>query len=238
MIGASFSLHVTLSGGLFYGKGAVSFKNSFDDIQDGIDMVQSVGKKTMQLTANVTKAANDVEEQSHPQDIGEEPICSLDSEVSTQIRTIYNELVANIDQLRSTLDERLLSIDGDVLYVLGLMDDIEHALYFADIFFYVLVAITVVIITLIVAMLGGAFFAWKGISNSFTKCIQYALIWPLFIFFMVLSWIFATLFLAAGLAGADFCVTPDQYVEDFMYAHEDKFDGILFGFIIFYVTVC
>ena len=216
----------------------MSFKNSIDDVQDGIDMVKNVCETTLELTANVTRAADDVEEQSHSKDTGGEPICGLDSESSTQIRSIYNELVANIDQLRSTVDEHLLSIDGDVLYVLNLMEDIENALHWADIFFYILVAITVVIITLIVAILTGACFAWKGVSNTFTKCIQYALIWPLFIFFLVLSWIFATLFLAAGLAGADFCVTPDKYVEDFLYAHEDMFDGILFGFMIYYVTVC
>ncbi len=201
-------------------------------------MVKNVCETTLELTANVTKAADDVEKQSQPDDIEGEPICGLDSETSTQIRSVYNELVANIDQLRSTVDEHLVSINGDVSYVLSLMHDIEYALYWADIFFYVLIAITVVIISLIVAILTGAFFAWKGISNSFTKCIQYALIWPLFIFCLGLSWIFATLFLAAGLAGADFCVTPDRYVEDFLNAHKDMFDGILFGFIIYYVTVC
>jgi hypothetical protein len=198
-------------------------------------MVQDVCAKTLSLSQNVTKASVDVEEKNIPrQDTGGDPICGVDSEVSTQINSIYNELVANIDQLRSTIDEHLRSIDGDVVYVLSLMEDIEHALYFADIFFYVLVAITVVIVVIIVALLAGVVFAWKGVSNYFTKC---TLIWPLFIFFLCLSWIFATLFLAAGIAGADFCVTPDKYVEDFLYAHEDKFDGMLFGFLIYYVTV-
>lgn len=66
---------------------------------------------------------------------------------------------------------------------------------------------------------------------------QYAILWPLFIFFLVLSWIFATVFLVASLAGADFCFSPDKYVEDVLNSMEDQFDGIIFGFIVYYVSV-
>ena len=200
-------------------------------------MAQDIGENAMKLAENVTAGANDVEDQVQP-DVGEEPICGLDSELSTRIRSLYNELTANVDSLKSTLDENIGSIRRDVQNVLNALEEIENYLEWSDIFFNVLIAITVVIITLIVAMMGGVFFAWKGVSNTFTKCIQYALIWPLFIFSLVVSWIFATLFLAAGLAGSDFCVDPDKYVEDFLYAHEDMFDGMLFGFLVYYVTVC
>lgn len=86
-------------------------------------------------------------------------------------------------------------------------------------------------------MLVGVFFAWKGISNCLTKFIQFALLWPLFIFFLILSWIFATLFLVFSLAGADFCVSPDQYVQAILDKDADMFDGIIFGFVVFYVSV-
>ncbi len=131
LFGGFLTLHTldTLPGELFYGIGAVSFKNSIDDVQDGIYMVKNVCETTLGLTANVARAADDVEEQSHPKDTGE-PICGLDSESSTQIRSS----LANIDQLRSTVDEHLLNIDGDVLYVLNLMGGIENALHWPDIF--------------------------------------------------------------------------------------------------------
>jgi len=228
---------VIISGGLFYGKGAVSFRHAIHDVHQGIDMAQEIGEKAMLLAENVTAAADDVEEQIQPQENEGEQICGLDSELTTQIRSLYNELNANVDQLKATLEENVGSISSDIQDVMNTLEDVEKYLEWSDIFFTVLIIITVVIITLIVAMLVGVVFAWQGVSNSFTKCIQYALIWPLFIFSLVLSWIFATLFLAAGLAGADFCVTPDKYVEDFLYAHEDMFDGMLFGFLIYYVTV-
>ena len=201
-------------------------------------MAQAIANEAMKIAENVTKSANEVEDQVQPEQGGDEPICGLDSELSSKIRSLYNQLSANVGELRSTIDDNIGSISADVQNVQNLLADIENALVWSDIFFSVLIAITVVIITLIVAMLVGVLFAWKGISNSFTRCIQYALIWPLFIFSLVLSWIFATLFLAAGLAGSDFCVKPDKYVEDFLYAHKDMFDGMLFGFLVYYVTVC
>lgn len=225
-----------IPGGLFYGKGAIAFRNAINEVQYGIDLVQDIGTKAMNLAENVTAAAEDVEDQVQPDD-SEEPICGLDSELSTTIRSLYNELTANIDQLKATLDENVGSISKDVQNVLNALEEVENYLVWSDVFFNVLIAITVVIITLIVLMMTGVLFAWKGISNALTKCIQYALIWPLFIFSLILSWIFATLFLAAGLAGSDFCVDPDQYVEKFLYAHEEMFDGMLFGFLVYYVTV-
>ena len=225
-----------IPGGLFYGKGAIAFRNAINEVQYGIDMVQDIGTKAMNFAENVTAAAEDVEDQFQPDD-SQEPICGLDSELSTRIRSLYNELTANVDQLKATLDENVGSISKDVQNVLNALEEVENYLVWSDVFFNVLVAITVVIITLIVLMMTGVLFAWKGISNAFTKCIQYALIWPLFTFSLILSWIFATLFLAAGLAGSDFCVDPDQYVEKFLYAHEEMFDGMLFGFLVYYVTV-
>ena len=220
----------------FTGKGAIAFRNAINEVQYGIDLVQDIGTKAMNFAENVTAAAEDVEDQFQPDD-SQEPICGLDSELSTRIRSLYNELTANVDQLKATLDENVGSISKDVQNVLNALEEVENYLVWSDVFFNVLIAITVVIITLIVLMMAGVLFAWKGISNSLTKCIQYALIWPLFTFSLILSWIFATLFLAAGLAGSDFCVDPDQYVEKFLYAHEEMFDGMLFGFLVYYVTV-
>jgi len=102
----------------------------------------------------------------------------------------------------------------------------------------ILVAISVIIIALVVCMLVGVFFAWKGVTNCVTKLLQYAIIWPLFVFFLVLSWIFATLFLTASLAGSDFCYDPDQYVQTLLDQRSSGFEGIIVGFVVFYISGC
>jgi len=233
---------VIISGGVFYGKGVVSFKNSIDEVRLGIDLVQTAARKTIDLTENVIQAEGDIEEELVPtaqveqENNGE--ICGLNSEVSAQVRTVYVELTKNVDLLKEMVEGSLASFSHDLKNLITLTEKVDSGLDQADIFFYILITISVVLIGLIVAMLVGVFFAWKGVSNCVTKAMQYAIIWPLFIFFLVLSWLFATLFLIASLAGSDFCVNPDKNTQAILGQDEDEFQGIFFGFVIFYVSGC
>lgn len=232
---------VIVAGGLFYGKGVVSFRNSIDDVRKGIDLVQVAAVKGIELTENVLQAGGDVEEEFKTSQNATDPsesICGLDSELSAQIRNLYGELSSNVDQLKIMLNGSLKSFGHDLQSLVTLTEEISSQLDKADIFLYILLAISIIIIVLIVAMLVGVFFACKGVSNCVTKCMQYAILWPLFVFFLVLSWIFATLFLVFSLAGSDFCVSPDQNVQTFLDSNEDMFDGIIFGFIVYYVSGC
>lgn len=233
---------VLISGILFYTNGVHAFKNSIDEVRNGIDLVQAAAYKGINLAENVLAQGSRLEEERQPsQEVNESRggnICGLDSEVSTQIRTGYDLLTSNIDEVTNMVDDQLQSFSHDLKSLVSLTEDINNSLDTADIFLYILVAISCIIIVLIVAMLVGVFFAWKGVSNCLTRCIQYAIIWPLFIFFLILCWIFATLFLVSSLAGADFCIEPDRHVQTLLNKNDDQFDGIIFGFIIFYVSGC
>ena len=232
---------VLVAGILFYTNGVHSFWGSIDEVRNGIDLVQDAAYKGIRLTDDVivqgTRLENERQPSQEATDSRGGEICGLDSEVSTQIRTMYTGLTSNIDQVTSTLDGQLGSFGNDLRSLVSLTEDINNSLDTADVFLFILVAISCIIIGLIIAMLVGVFFAWKGVSNCLTRCIQYAIIWPLFIFFLILCWIFATLFLITSLAGADFCVAPDRNVEELLNKRDGEFDGIIFGFIIFYVSV-
>lgn len=166
-----------------------------------------------------------------------EQICAADEELSAQIREVYKEITGSVEELKTMLAGSLDDIGSDLNQLLVLTEDIDNSLESANIFFAVLIAISAVLLALVIAMIVGVFFAWKDLSNCFTKCIQYALIWPLFVLILILSWVFAMLFLSAGLAGADFCIDPDAQVQTFLNNHSEAFDGIMFGFIMYYVSV-
>lgn len=234
---------VIISGGLFYGKGVVSFRNSIDEVRQGIDLVQTAAYKTIELTDGLLLAERDLDDEMEPsREVAAEredgSICGLDSELSVSIRNVYDELSTNVDEFKGMLEGSLASFGDDLRSLVSLTEEIDSSLDQADIFFYILIAISVIIIGLIAAMLVGVFFAWKGINNCFTIAIRYAIIWPLFIFVLILSWIFATLFLVASLAGADFCISPDQYVQSLLNRNADEFDGIIFGFVLYYISGC
>ncbi len=157
--------------------------------------------------------------------------------MSAQIREAYKELTDSIKGLQTMLDDSLEDFGSDLNQLLILTEDIDNSLESANIFFAILIAISAVLLALVIAMIVGVFFAWNGLSNCFTKCIQYALIWPLFVVILILSWVFAMLFLSASLAGADFCIDPDTIVQTYLNNHSEAFNSIMFGFMMYYVSV-
>jgi len=199
--------------------------------------------KGIELTENllldkeeIVEEVDTTEEVKDESESGE--ICGLDSETSNQIRLAYDEFTTNVDELTDMLDGTLEGFSDDLRSLISLTQNIDDSLDTADIFFYILITISVVIICIVAAMLAAVFFAIKGWENTFTRIIKGALLWPFFIFFLLLSWIFATLFLVFSLAGADFCVDPDGYVQVLLEQSEDMFEGLIFGFIVYYVSGC
>ena len=233
---------VMIAGGLFYGKGVTSFKNSIDGVRVGIDLVQVAAYKGISLTEGLMTGRDEINEDVESTEEVKEgnggEICGLDTDISDQIRTVYDEFVVNVDELTDMLDGTLEGFTHDLTRLIELTQQVDDSLDQADIFFYILIAISAIIICIIMAMLVGVFMAYKGWQNCLTTCVKNALIWPLFIFFLILSWLFATLFLVASLAGADFCFSPDEYVQTILTQNEDTFDGIIFGFITYYVSGC
>jgi len=143
-----------------------------------------------------------------------------------------------VKQLRTMLDGRLDGLASDLNTLLLITDDIDRTLEVADIFLAILIAISLVFLVLVLVMLVGAYLAYRGISNRITTCVRRAMIWPVFVVMLTLSWIFATLFLSASLAGADFCIDPDAYVQVLLNEHSEKFKSIFFGFVLYYVSGC
>jgi enamine deaminase RidA (YjgF/YER057c/UK114 family) len=165
-------------------------------------------------------------------------ICGFNGALSNKIQEIFTNLSAAHEQLSSMVDETLSDMSDDLRSLIVLTENVEKSLYNADIFFYIMIVVTCFLALLIVAMLIGVWFSAKNISNCFTKCITRAIIWPLFIFFLVLAWLFATVFLAVQLGGADFCVDPDMYVAQFLKNNMHMFEGPVLGILLYYISGC
>ena len=214
--------------------------SSLDEVRAGIILVQDTATTAIEVTDNVFKAQEDIATGMNLEGTGVESgqsICGATTAVSDQIQIIYNDLQAQVDELTSMVQGTLASFGTDLEELIALTEEMESSLDSANIFFYILIAISVIIVSLIVVMITGVFFSAKGHSNCFTRFITNAVLWPVFIFFLILFWAFATLFLVASLAGADFCVQPDEYMQAVLNRNQDKFDGVIFGFIIYYISV-
>jgi len=232
---------VIIAGILFYSKGVTAFQSSLNSVKEGIDLTQVAAYKAIDLTNNVLKASDDVEQGiEEGQEVEEEAeagqICGLDGEVAIQIQSAYSELETNVDQFKRMIEGNLQGFEKDLRSLVSLTESIDNSLDSANIVFAILIAISCVMIGLILVMLVGVVFSIYGVSNCLTCCIRNAVVWPLFTLLLVLSWILATLFLVLSVSGADFCISPDKHVQALLNRNEDQFDGIIFGFVIFYVS--
>lgn len=138
--------------------------------------MQDAANKAIKLTDDVLQAGEDIDDEMQPTREVEEQngnqICGLDSDFSITVQETYDNLSAGVDDLKGMLAGTLDSFGDDLRSLVSLTEDIENQLNSADIFFYILIAISVIIIGLVIAMLVGVLFAWKGISNCFTKLLQ------------------------------------------------------------------
>jgi len=226
---------------LFYTKGVAAFKNSIDSMTRGIDLVQDLAYRTINVTENVVIGEKDLQNEMDPfieaENAGN-PVCGATAdEISTQIRAIWDGLVTGVQELRVLIDENLSTVSEDLQTVIDMTEDVKNSVSAAEVVFVVLVIVSVFIIAVICLMLGGVAFSVAGISNGFTKCITAALIWPIFTLLLMLSWILCTVFLIASLAGADFCIDPDAYVMQVVDQYKGQFDSAIFQFVLFYISV-
>lgn len=249
---------VIVSGLIFYLKGIAMFKGSLRDVHTGIDQIQDVVTNAINFTDTIFDVQTKLDMGVRlPGDENEEicnlneqicalrpQICAKNEEISGKVRDTIIEVMGQIKELRGQLDSTLGGASADLQKVLDMSEDIETYLKWSNIFFIVLITITVVLSALIIAMIAGVFFAWKGIQNGFTKCIQYAIIWPIFVLILVLSWVFAMLFLVTSIAGSDFCMDPDAHVqailERVIYGSDGSsmVESIMVDLVMFYIAGC
>ena len=142
----------------------------------GIDLVQRAAYKTIELTEEVLQAEDDLTEADAPArevaEANDGAICGIDTETSEQIRQLYDTFAVNVDELTSMIEGTLADFRSDLISLVELTEDVDSSLDSADIIFYILIPVSVIIIVLVLAMLAGVVFASLGKSNCFTKCMQ------------------------------------------------------------------
>ena len=83
------------------------------------------------------------------------------------------------------------------------------------------------------------FFVYAAIRppSKFWRYFQNIFMVPLFVLMVVLSWVFAIVFVIGSVGLADMCIdSPDENFQALMKKIQDEFDPLIFKAIIFYVS--
>lgn len=147
--------------------------------------------------------------------------------------------MSEIRDLNTQAEEQIRLFNDDLRQLIEVTEEVENKYVEpAAIFFGISIALSVIVNVLVLAMLVVVYFSSKGVENICTRVVTYALLWPIFIFFLVLFWVFALLFLVTSLAGSDFCVKPDAVVSSLLYQYQDRFSSLIFGFLMYWISGC
>lgn len=230
---------VIVSSILFLTNGIKSFQGSLVSVNDGLELVQKTAARAADVTNGFLEDKNSLGDvfQQTQQDTRQD-VCAGDSLVAAKIRSEVSDFSSELSKLGSTIDDTFGSVADDLQTVVNLLDGAEGQLSSADIFLYIAIAVISLLLVIILAMLVVTYFSARDISNGCTKLVTNAILWPVFVFFLLFAWIFSLLFLVTSLAGSDFCYDPDRIVNGFLEKHQDQFNSVIFGLAIYYTSGC
>lgn len=182
---------------LFYVKGIAQFKESLTSVHGGLELIQQTSYKAINITETVIDDKDRLVQgfSETEEDLGG-TFCHGNDQIATTINDYVDEFSSQIQELSKMVNDNLSSF--------------SNGLDNADIIFYVALCISIILLLLIVGMLIVTYFSAKNVTNCCTRVTTNAIIWPIFIFFLLLFWIFSLMGLVTSLSSSDFCVQPDQ----------------------------
>lgn len=154
--------------------------------------------------------------------------------VTTQFN--YTELVRVFSSDWGIVDT-LEQFQQHLLQVSAGADHLNYQLSTIDWVFYVAVVFGLIVALLALCMVGGLLLPLPRLI----KCLQNRLLFPLFLFFVVLSFILAIAFLVASMAMADVCYdNPDPRVAEVaqMLIENELDDSFITEYVIYWFSQC
>uniref|UniRef100_A0A7S4JLT1 Uncharacterized protein n=1 Tax=Odontella aurita TaxID=265563 RepID=A0A7S4JLT1_9STRA len=235
---------------LFYVKGIGSLINSLKSVQGTLtlsDDVLSSATFAMDVYVNSSSSLRESRElfqselDQNCSDVNLPPGNGLEEIVNSlkDVRSALNELSKGIEAMAGGIRDDLVDVQNSV-------NSMNEGLDNAYPFLYAAIGISIVLIIITLLLMISVVLAWKRqkVRNCFVRCMKNAVVLPIFILFMILAWLFATLFMFAAIGGADFCVDPDdntiatlQYIQKNSVAEEGA-GNLIFALLKFYVSGC
>lgn len=133
-------------------------------------MIQDVAYGAINVTDNVILAENQLNNELDPfiatENAGE-PFCGVtNDELSSKIRETWTLLVSSVQDLKGLVAENLDTVSDDLQTVIDITEDVKSTLTVADVVFWILIFVSIFIVSLIAVMIGGVVLAMSGISNG------------------------------------------------------------------------
>uniref|UniRef100_A0A7S2Y970 Uncharacterized protein n=1 Tax=Entomoneis paludosa TaxID=265537 RepID=A0A7S2Y970_9STRA len=149
------------------------------------------------------------------------------------------KLIGLIDNSKSYLFDELFKLRSDLQ---TLYDDVDQMLdnsFQLEWSYWVSFAFTLALGTQCVVIIWAVHMAHMGRGGKLFRFYRRNVVFPIFVFFVVMAFIFACCFIIAAVGASDWCInSPDPKVSFLLEKNQDYLDSVVFQYAMYYVNGC
>ena len=232
---------------LFFAKGAEELVQSLNTVQLSLDLADINLDKAINVSDTFVEAQERVNEEKLIFADESNQFCDLnatDSPAVAEIQAAINDLATASKALTTGFIDSAVNLAEDLRAARELTYEVNTSLDKVKPFFYIAVAFSAVLDVIILSLMLSVALQWAGKKprgcQCLLRCVRNVFIIPILFIFMFLAWLFCSVFVIAAVAGADFCMRPDEYVLSFLEKYEERFTSgsMVLSFLKYYVSAC
>jgi len=235
---------VIVSSILFFTMGVGSLANSLNDAQGSITETQDILISLHNATGTFINMSYTAEE-SRDEFIGlTDSVCgnvvnaAAETALEQEAQQMIDDVVETLSEADDFLRDASSDLQNDLSVAIQYAEDANNTVSKAYPFLYCTAAVMGILIIIVICLMIEVVLAWRGrkMRNCFVSCMKNGVILPIFFLFIILSWLFASLFQLAAIGSADFCVQPEQHVDYVLNKYVAKnMSPVLFAYLTYYL---
>ena len=228
---------------LFFAKGAEELVQSLNTVHLSLDLADINLDKAINVSDTFVEAQERVNEEKLIFADESSEFCP-DSPAVAEIQAAINDLATASKALTTGFIDTAVNLAEDLRAARELTYEVNTSLDKVKPFFYIAVAFSAVLDVIILSLMLSVALQWAGKKprgcQCLLRCVRNVFIIPILFIFMFLAWLFCSVFVIAAVAGADFCMRPDDYVLSFLEKYEERFTSgsMVLSFLKCYVSAC
>jgi hypothetical protein len=232
---------------LFFAKGAKELVESLNSVQLSLDLTDERLGIAINVSDTFVLAQERVNEEKLLFAEESNELCDLNATASSAVaeaQGILNDLAAASKTLTAEFIGSATALAEDLRAAREIASEVNTNVDKIKPYAYVAIVFSAVLDLIILSLMWSVALQWAGKKPRcclcLFRCVRNVLVIPVLFIFMFLAWLFCSAFAIAAVAGADFCISPDQHILSFLDLYEERFtaDSLVLSFLKYYVSAC
>mmetsp|Transcript_36912 Transcript_36912/g.80814 ORF Transcript_36912/g.80814 Transcript_36912/m.80814 type:complete len:599 (+) Transcript_36912:293-2089(+) len=230
---------------LFFTMGAGSLIQSLNSVQRGLNLTYDTLDDGINVSLTFARSQETINEDKGLF-LESAKFCNAtveDGSIEAQVQAALNDAAQRAEKVTAGLIEAAYSMADDLRAAYALASDVDSSLDYIKPYFYVAVVFAAALDIVILSLMVSTGMVWAGKDERCKcclRCIRNVFVIPILLIFMFLSWLVCSIFVVAAVAGADFCIYPDENILTWLEQYEENFteESTILEFIEYYVSGC